>query len=166
MTVSAGLIAAVLLISLLLTMVGLGGGLIFSPLFVVLGMTKTAAASASLFLNLVAAGSAAWAYARSKMVDFTVSVPLIAASAAAAPVGAWLNAAISVQPFLALMAGVLFLAGVRMLLPTPAAAENGGISPLARALGGIVIGGIIGLLGGLLGIGGGGIRGAAADLCT
>lgn len=155
MTVSAGLIAAVLLISLLLTMVGLGGGLIFSPLFVVLGMTKTAAASASLFLNLVAAGSAAWAYARSKMVDFTVSVPLIAASAAAAPVGAWLNAAISLQPFLALMAGVLFLAGIRMLLPTPAAAENGGISPLARALGGIVIGGIIGLLGGLLGIGGG-----------
>jgi SulP family sulfate permease len=38
-------------------MVGLGGGLIFSPLFVIVGFAKTQAASASLFLNLIAAGS-------------------------------------------------------------------------------------------------------------
>ena len=58
---SALLVGAVFLISLVLTMVGLGGGLIFSPLFVILGMAKTEAAGASLFLNLVAAGSAAFA---------------------------------------------------------------------------------------------------------
>ena len=66
---------------------GLGGGLIFSPLFVILGFAKSAAASASLFLNLVAAGSAAYAYARKKMVDFSLSIPLIVSSALAAQLG-------------------------------------------------------------------------------
>ena len=58
MTISVLLIAAIFLISLVLTMVGLGGGLIFSPLFVILGFVKAEAAAASLFLNLVAAASA------------------------------------------------------------------------------------------------------------
>ena len=48
MTVSAILIAAIFFISMVLTMVGLGGGLIFSPLFVILGFAKSEAASASL----------------------------------------------------------------------------------------------------------------------
>ena len=62
MPISAILITAIFLISLVLTMVGLGGGLIFSPLFVILGFAKSEAASASLFLNLIAAASAAYTY--------------------------------------------------------------------------------------------------------
>jgi uncharacterized membrane protein YfcA len=77
MNISAFLITAIFLISLVLKMVGLGGGLIFSPLFVILGFAKAEAASASLFLNLIAAGSAAYTYARKKMVDFSLSIPLI-----------------------------------------------------------------------------------------
>lgn len=50
------LFCAILAIAAILTMVGLGGGLIFSPLFVIIGLPKTAAVSASLFLNLLAAG--------------------------------------------------------------------------------------------------------------
>jgi uncharacterized membrane protein YfcA len=152
---SAWLIGAVFLISLVLTMVGLGGGLIFSPLFVILGMAKTEAASASLFLNLVAAGSAAFAYSRKKMVDFSLSIPLIIASSLAAPIGAYFNLRIDVKPFLIIMAVVLALAGARMLLPVPAAGESGGMSPARKAGGGIAIGACIGLMGGLLGIGGG-----------
>ena len=74
------LAGAIFLISLLLTMVGLGGGLIFSPLFVILGMAKAEAASASLFLNMIAAASAAYAYSRKKMIDFSLAIPLIIAS--------------------------------------------------------------------------------------
>ena len=77
MTLTVILIAAVFLISLVLTMVGLGGGLIFSPLFLILGFAKSEAASASLFLNLIAAASAAYTYSRKKMVDFALAVPLI-----------------------------------------------------------------------------------------
>jgi hypothetical protein len=74
-----------MVIAVVLTMVGLGGGLIFPPLFVLLGLPKTTAVSVSLFLNLLAAGSAACTYGRKKMVDFSLSVPLIIASSLTVP---------------------------------------------------------------------------------
>ncbi|MCF8111506.1 MAG: sulfite exporter TauE/SafE family protein [Desulfobacteraceae bacterium] len=155
MNLSLLLTAAVFLISLVLTMVGLGGGLIFSPLFVILGMTKSAAASASLFLNLVAAGSAAWTYAGKKMVDFSLAIPLIVASSIAAPMGSYINIHIDTVVFMVIMSAVLALAGVRMLF-SPRADEQAPDMPASRkAVGGAVIGFCIGLLGGLLGIGGG-----------
>jgi uncharacterized membrane protein YfcA len=64
MTVSAILIVAIFFISLVLTMAGLGGGLMFSPHFVILGFSTSEAASASLFLKLIAAASAAYTYAK------------------------------------------------------------------------------------------------------
>ena len=155
MSISPLLIAVIFLASLVLTMVGLGGGLIFSPLFVILGFIKTDAAAASLFLNLVAAASAAYTYARKKMVDFSLSVPLIISSGLAAPAGSYLNARLDTRPFLVVMAIVLALAGVRMLLPSPQAFDAGGMEPRKKIIGGIVIGACIGLVGGLLGIGGG-----------
>jgi uncharacterized membrane protein YfcA len=136
-------------------MVGLGGGLIFSPLFVILGSTKSAAASASLFLNLVAAGSAAYAYARKKMVDFSLSLPLIVSSALAAPVGSWFNVSITAGRFVVIMAIVLAAAGFRMLFSPQEQNKESNLKPWKKITGGIVIGTCIGLLGGLLGIGGG-----------
>lgn len=155
MTISVLLIAAIFVISLVLTMVGLGGGLIFSPLFVILGFAKADAASASLFLNLIAAASAAYAYSRRKMVDFSLAIPLIVSSSLAAPLGSYLNVRIELKPFLIIMALVLALAGVRMLTAPPAAAANGDLTASRRFIGGIAIGAVIGLMGGLLGIGGG-----------
>jgi len=155
MTFSLPLIAAILIISLVLTMVGLGGGLIFSPLFVILGFAKADAASASLFLNLVAAASAAYAYSRKKMVDFALAVPLIVASSLAAPIGSYVNVRIDLKPFLVIMAVVLALAGARMLMAPGRADEAAPIPASRKVIGGGVIGACIGLLGGLLGIGGG-----------
>ena len=80
MHLSLLLLGAIFIISFVLTMVGLGGGLIFSPLFVILGFGKSEAASVSLFLNLIAAASAAYTYSRKKMVDFSLSVQLIISS--------------------------------------------------------------------------------------
>ena len=155
MTVSAILIVAIFFISLVLKMVGLGGGLIFSPLFLILGFAKSEAASASLFLNLIAASSAAYTYSRKKMVDFSLSIPLILSSALAAPIGSYLNVRLDLKPFMAIMAVVLGLAGARMLL-TPAGEDEGGSMKMSkRIIGGIGIGACIGVMGGLLGIGGG-----------
>ncbi len=149
------IVTAIFLISLLLTMVGLGGGLIFSPLFVILGFAKAEAASASLFLNLIAAASAAYTYARKKMVDFSLSIPLIVASSLAAPFGSFLNVRIDLKPFLIIMSGVLAVAGVRMLMSPATEVESAELSSTKKVAGGIVIGVCIGLMGGLLGIGGG-----------
>jgi hypothetical protein len=155
MHISVTLLGGIFLISLVLTMVGLGGGLIFSRLFVILGFTKADAASASLFLNLIAASSAAYTYSRKKMVDFSLSIPLIVASSLAAPVGSYLNVHIDLKPFLIVMSVVLALAGVRMPMRPAAEAESTGLTPFKKMAGGILIGACIGFMGGLLGIGGG-----------
>ncbi|WDP91471.1 MAG: sulfite exporter TauE/SafE family protein [Desulfobacter sp.] len=155
MNLSVFLFMGIFLITLVLTMVGLGGGLIFSPLFLLLGFAKSDAASASLFLNLIAAASAAYTYSREKMVDFSLSLPLILSSALAAPVGAYFNVRIDIKPFMAIMAGVLFLAGCRMLLSPPKSDDQTGVSTAKKIISGLVIGGVIGTMGGLLGIGGG-----------
>ncbi len=155
MTASLVLIGAIFFISLVLTMVGLGGGLIFSPLFVILGFAKSEAASASLLLNIAGAASASFVYSRKKMVDYSLAVPLIVSSALAAPIGSWLNVRIETEPFLLAMAIVLAAAGVRMLMPSPAGTEHAEIGSSKKTVGGIVIGACIGFLGGMLGIGGG-----------
>jgi uncharacterized protein len=155
MPISAILIAAIFLISLVLTMVGLGGGLIFSPLFIILGFVKSEAASASLFLNLIAAASAAYTYSRKKMVDFSLAIPLIISSSLAAPVGSYLNVRIDVKPFLMIMAVVLALAGIRMLISPGGEVEASTMGSSKKIIGGLGIGACIGVIAGFLGIGGG-----------
>ncbi len=155
MSISAFLIIAIFFISFVLTMVGLGGGLVFSPLFVLLGFVKTEAASASLFLNMIAAASAAYTYSRKKMVDFSLSIPLIISSSLAAPIGSYLNVRLDLKPFLIIMAIVLGLAGIRMLLSPAGEIEGLDAISSQKVGGGVAIGACIGLMGGLLGIGGG-----------
>ncbi|BBO67800.1 UPF0721 transmembrane protein YunE [Desulfosarcina alkanivorans] len=155
MTPSIILFLGIFFISLVLTMVGLGGGLIFSPLFVILGFAKVDAASASLFLNLVAAASAAYTYSQKKMVDFSLAIPLIVSSGLAAPIGSYLNSRVDTTPFMVVMSIVLALAGCRMLMAPPRQADGAGVGPLKKIFGGLGIGACIGLIGGFLGIGGG-----------
>lgn len=155
MNISIILFIAIFFTSLVLTMVGLGGGLIFSPLFVLLGFAKADAASASLFLNLIAAASAAYTYSRKKMVDFSLAIPLLISSSLAAPMGAYLNLRIDTKPFLIIMAVVLAAAGARMLFPPPGETQTDGLKVSTKIIGGAIIGTAIGLVAGLLGIGGG-----------
>ena len=155
MTISALLIVGIFFIALILTMVGLGGGLIYSPLLVILGFAKAEAASASLFLNLIAAASAAYAYSRKKMVDFSLAVPLIVSSSIAAPAGSYFNSRVDTAPFMITMSIVMALAGLRMLMPPPQPSADARISPQKKIVGGLCIGLCIGLIGGFLGIGGG-----------
>ena len=109
------LLAVIFLSSLILTMVGLGGGLIFSPLFVLLGFPISQAVSASLFLNAIAASSAAYTYFRKGLVDFRVALPLLIGSTIAAPVGALLTREIDFRIFSMIMIIIIFLASLRML---------------------------------------------------
>ena len=150
------LYAIIFLSSLVLTMVGLGGGLIFSPLFVLLGYPLTTAVSASLFLNGIAALSAAITYFRKNMVDVQTGLPLIAASTLAAPVGALLTTRIDVHLFSMVLALVIILAALRMIFSKKIVAGNTApVSSVRRVIAGGAIGLVVGFMAGLLGIGGG-----------
>ena len=149
------LLVVVFLASLILTMVGLGGGLIFSPLFVLLDFPVGQAVSASLFLNGIAAVSAASVYLRRKMVDMSVALPLVVTSMAGAPLGALLTSRIDVKLFTALLAAVVLAAAVRMISGGKPPDQGRDIGRLHRVVGGGLIGLGIGFLGGMMGIGGG-----------
>ena len=136
-------------------MVGLGGGLIFSPLFILLDFPVHTAVSASLFLNGIAAISAAITYFRKKMVDVKIGLPLIISSSLFAPVGAYTTSRVNLQLFTAILAVIIFLAAVRMIFSKKIESEEKNISTASKMVGGGVIGMIIGFVGGLLGIGGG-----------
>jgi len=149
------LLAAIFGASFILTMVGLGGGLVFAPLFILLGYPVATAIPASLFLNGIAALSAAITYFRKGMVDLKTALPLLLSSTLAAPLGAMLTGIIDGRLFAAIMAVVVLGAALRMLFSGKAEAREATISDLARILGGSAIGIASGVLGGLLGIGGG-----------
>jgi len=89
------------------------------------------------------------------MVDVQVRLPLILASALAAPLGALTTSRVNIKIFTAILAGVIFLASLRMLFSdkTEAAAEE--VGTRRRVIGGGAIGLVIGFMAGLLGIGGG-----------
>ncbi len=141
--------------SLILTMIGLGGGLVFLPFFVLIGLPLPTAVAASLFLNGIAAVSAVTVYVQKKMVDYSISIPLVVASLAGAPLGALLTHRINIRLFLFILSAVLFLAAVRMLFSKKVESRGESVTWQLRILGGGTIGFIIGLMGGLLGIGGG-----------
>jgi uncharacterized membrane protein YfcA len=149
------LLALIFFASFILTMVGMGGGLIFSPLFVLLKFPVTTAVSASLFLNGIAAISAAITYFRKKMVDVKVGLPLLATGTLSAPLGATLTARINLRVFSAILALVIFVAAMRMLFSKNIQAEEMTVSLPRRIIGGGCVGVVIGFMAGLLGIGGG-----------
>ena len=149
------LLAVIFLASFILTMVGLGGGLIFSPLFILLKFPVTTAVSASLFLNGIAAFSASINYFRKKMVDVKTGLPLLVTSTLCAPLGAMLTARIHLDVFTGILALVIFLAAMRMLFSKKIEAEGMPVDSTRRIIGGGGIGVAIGLMAGLLGIGGG-----------
>ena len=142
-------------VSFVLTMIGLGGGLIFSPMFILLGFPINAAVTTSLFLNGTAAISAAIVYYQKRMVDFSVGIPLILSSMLLAPLGAYSTSRFNVKAFTAVLAAVIVMAALRMLFSKKIESPPSEISRAHRILGGGIIGAVIGYMGGLLGIGGG-----------
>jgi uncharacterized membrane protein YfcA len=142
-------------VSFIFTMVGLGGGLIYSPLFILLQFPVNTAVSASLFLNGIAAISAAITYSRKKMIDLKIGMPLIISSSLFAPLGAYTTSRVNLRLFITILAGVILLAAMRMLFSKKVQSKEVKISTARKILGGGIIGMIIGFVAGLLGIGGG-----------
>ncbi len=143
--------------SFVLSMAGLGGGLIFAPLFVLVGFAQSAAVASSLLLNALAATTASYVYIRSRMVDFSLSIPLIISSGLAAPIGALFTRWVDESVFLGVMSLVLFLAALRMMFVGGIAAPemNAHVWSGTKVLQASILGVVIGFMAGMLGIGGG-----------
>lgn len=147
---------AVFAFSGVMAMAGLGAAFLFVPLFYYLGVPLPDATSTALLLNAVSLSTATVSYARGRLINWRVGLPVLVAATILAPFGASLTARVDRHVLLALFAGFLVFAGAMMLFyrvrpgrPAASAATTAGV--------GVGVGGVAGFMGGLLGVGGGNI---------
>jgi uncharacterized membrane protein YfcA len=141
----------VFLVSIVFSIVGLGGAIIYVPLFYWLGIPLEIAIPTALLLNCITAGSASVTYYRKKMVSLGFASPLIIPSVLFAPLGAYTNQFLNDNIILALFAVVLIIAGVRMFIPF----KPKSMTPTSTNKTISIAGMVIGFAAGLLGLGGG-----------
>jgi uncharacterized membrane protein YfcA len=152
-------VISVLLISIIFSMFGQGGGSLYTPILFLLGYTALISVSTSLVLNLVTAASAAVVYYRSKLIDLKTAAAFIPGIC----LGALLGGALGnfVDPTLLMWLFVLFLigAGARMVYTLWEKQPETETCPVgfSRTMYAMIIGFsfLVGILSGLLGVGGG-----------
>ncbi len=142
-------------ISLLFSMLGMGGAQLYVPILFWLGLDfKTEAIPLGLLLNLVNTLSAATTYVRKKLVEWELALPFGLAMVFTAPLGAWLNFNLPTEPVILCFA--LFTAAAAILMlsgwrPKRKATLSRG-QQTALWIG---AGGLLGTIVGLIGRGGG-----------
>ncbi len=146
----------ILALAFIFSMLGLGGALLYIPVFHWFGYNfKTVAIPTGLLLNGLTALSAAVFYLRAKMVDVRGSIPLVVTSFLGAPVGAYFTKMVPTRTLILLFAIAMLFAGGRMLMTSGTADKEHMMAPGLRYTLMAVGGFFIGLIAGLLGVGGG-----------
>ncbi|MCL7415444.1 MAG: sulfite exporter TauE/SafE family protein [ANME-2 cluster archaeon] len=147
----------VFFIAVIFSMLGLGGALVYVPLFYLLGIDILVAIPTALLLNAIATSSAAITYLRKKMVDLHTAAPFILASIIGAPIGAYFTKFTPIETLLWALSVVLVLAGARMIFSSDSEMEDHVLNEdkRRRFVIGLFFGFLIGMAAGLLGIGGG-----------
>lgn len=146
----------ILVLAFIFSMLGLGGAMLYIPVFHWFGYGfKAVAIPTGLLLNGLTALSAAIFYLRAKMVDVKGSIPLVVTSFLGAPLGAYFTKMVPTRTLILLFAIAMVFAGGRMLMTSGSPEKTGMMAPGRRyAL--MSIGGFfIGFIAGLLGVGGG-----------
>jgi uncharacterized membrane protein YfcA len=138
----------------LMAMAGLGAAFLFVPFFYYLGVPLAEATPTALLLNVVSLAFAAITYARARLVNWPVGIPILLTAVILAPLGARLTAQVNQQALLGMFAAFLIFAGAMMLFYKSRPRSQ----PLSRSVetvAGAGVGSAAGFLGGLLGVGGG-----------
>jgi len=152
-TIVAGVI---LVLAFIFSMLGLGGAMLYIPVFHWFGYDfKSVAIPTGLLLNGITALSAAIYYLRAKMVDIKGAVPLIISSFIGAPVGAYFTRLVPTQTLIVLFALSMVFAGGRMLMVSGRPDKETMMAGKLRISLMGVAGFFIGFVAGLLGVGGG-----------
>ncbi|BAN36889.1 hypothetical protein SCD_n03090 (plasmid) [Sulfuricella denitrificans skB26] len=151
--IATGLVFAV---SAVFAMLGLGGGMLYVPLFKWLELPlKTVAIPLGLLLNGVTSASALVRYAREGLVDFRGGLPAALSAMALAPLGAHLTQFVPKDMLIGLFAALTLLAGLRSLQTASQNETPVPMSPRRRMAIGLALGSFEGFVGALLGVGGG-----------
>lgn len=146
----------VFVVATVFAMLGLGGGMLYVPLFKWLELPlKSVAIPLGLLLNGVTSASALVRYAREGLVDFRGGLPAALAAMAMAPLGAHLTQSVPKDILIGLFAALTALAGFFSLRGAGREETPAPMSPRRRMVIGLALGGGEGFVGALLGVGGG-----------
>ncbi len=148
--------ALVFVVAAVFSMLGLGGGMLYVPLFKWLEYPlKTVAIPLGLLLNGVTSASALFRYTREGLVDYRGGLPAALAAMIAAPLGAHATQYLATDMLLGLFAGLTLLAALYSLKSATKTEVPVSMSPKRRLAIGLALGGGEGFVGALLGVGGG-----------
>lgn len=141
-------------IAFVFSMLGMGGSQLYIPILYWLGLDfKTEAVPLGMLLNVVNSSSAAFTYARHRLIVWPAAIPFALAMIAFAPLGVWLNVQLPVKPLLVFFS--LFTATAAVLMLSGWRPRRGNLSPRRRVALGLGAGSGLGLVAGLIGRGGG-----------
>lgn len=104
------------LVAVLFSILGLGGAIIYTPLFFWLGLPLLAAIPTALLLNFVTTASASITYLKHGFVEKSFAFPMIFTSVFGALSGSYLAHTIDAKLIILLLSAVIFIAGIRLLL--------------------------------------------------
>lgn len=140
-------------ISILFSLLGLGGAIIYTPLFYWSGLDLLTAVPMALFLNMITTASASTTYLKQRMVDTSIALPIIIASLPGAYLGSRLARILDIELLVIILSISILFAGIRILF-----FEIKGTSVInanKRAIAGAFSGFVISAVSSLVGIGGG-----------
>ncbi len=141
-------------IAFVFSMLGMGGGQIYTPLLFWCGLDfKTEAIPLAMLLSTINSSSAAFTYARKRMVDWRIALTFGIAMLVCAPIGTWVNVKLPTKPIIAVFA--LFTAAAGLFMLSGWQPQRGEWRPAGRTALGLIGGGSLGFLAGLIGRGGG-----------
>ena len=142
--------------SFLFAMLGLGGGMVYVPVFIWAGFdVKEVAIPLGLLLNGLNTLLALIPFARKKLVDWKGGAAMAGAALILSPIGAYSAKYVSKDMLMIFFAAVVVIAAVRMIWAARQAEPDSIMSLGRRSAYGAAIGAFAGFMGGLLGLGGG-----------
>lgn len=149
----------VLVISLVFSMFGKGGGSLYTPILILFGLAVSTAVSTSLFLNLLVAFTAMIVFAWNRIVDYRIAAVFAPGTIAGSIMGVLMSGWVPTNVVLAILAIFLAFAGTRLILMGRKNADAKNTE--RRAIGIVVVviivlySFLVGVLSSLIGVGGG-----------
>ena len=141
-------------VALVFSMLGLGGAIIYTPLFFWLGLPLLTAIPMALLLNGITTASASITYLKQRLVITGVAFPIIATSILGALAGSYLVPNVDTKLLIMLLSAILFFASIRILFFNSICFASGTTEKKKIAIG-AGAGFFIGIISSLVGIGGG-----------
>ncbi len=145
----------ILIVSSVFSMFGKGGGSIYTPVLVLLGLSVPSAISTSLVLNLITAFVATIVFARNRLVDFKFCFSFIPGTIIGSIFGAVLSSKAPKELLLGIFASFLFVAGFLMVYSAKSSENELPKLNFSKLMIVILFSSGIGFLSSLIGVGGG-----------